>query len=154
MFGGPFGPSAKKDNKYSQLGHGNTTDKHSQNNTPFKKHSTNISWMSWIHFFAKNSQNQIFATGKNNYGQLRTEDIQSLSIPKKMNSQYFTIWGSNQHTTNSWNRTASESTMNWNEEEMKKLEMIQSRIKQVKLNLASNNNNKIKQEFPQNSFES
>ena len=40
------------------------------------------------------------------------------------------------------------------EEEMKKLEMIQSRIKQIKLNLSRNNNNKIKQEFPQNSFES
>ena len=37
---------------------------------------------------------------------------------------------------------------------MKKIEMIQSKIKQVKLNLQSNNNNKIKQEFPQNSFES
>ena len=41
----------------------------------------------------------------------------------------------------------------WKEEEMKKIERIQSKIKQVKLNL-SRNNNKIKQEFPQNSFES
>ena len=32
--------------------------------------------------------------------------------------------------------------------------MIRSKIKQVKLNLSSNKNNKIKQEFPQNSFES
>ena len=38
------------------------------------------------------------------------------------------------------------------EEEMKKIEKIQSKVKQVKLNLSCNN--KIKQEFPQNSFES
>ena len=45
-------------------------------------------------------------------------------------------------------------TMNWKEEEIKKLEMMQPKIKQVKLNLQTNNNNKSKQEFPQNSFES
>ena len=39
-------------------------------------------------------------------------------------------------------------------EDMKKIGKIQSKIKQVKLNLSSNDNNKIKQEFPQNSFES
>ena len=44
------------------------------------------------HFFAKNSRNQIFVTGKNNYGQLGTGDTQSLSIPKEINSQYSTIW--------------------------------------------------------------
>ena len=42
--------------------------------------------------------------------------------------------------------------MKWKEEEIKKIEMIQSKIEQVKLSLACNN--KIKQEFPQNSFES
>ena len=45
-------------------------------------------------------------------------------------------------------------TMNWKEEEINTLEMIQSKIQSVKENLKSNNNNKIKQEFPQNSFES
>ena len=104
-------------------------------------------------FFAKNSQNQIFATGKNSKGQLGTGDTQSLSTPKEINSQYSTMWGSNQHITNEWNRMASE-IMNWNEEETKKIEVIQSKIEQVKLNLATNNNNKIKQEFPQNSFAS
>ena len=102
---------------------------------------------------AKNSQNQIFVTGKNSYGQLGTGNTQSISIPKEINSQYFTIWGSNQHITNQW--MASETTttmMNWKEEEMKKIEKIQSKIKQVKRNLLCNN--KIKQEFPQNSFES
>ena len=43
--------------------------------------------------------------------------------------------------------------MKLKEEEMKKIEIIQSKIKQVKLNL-SYNNNKIKQEFPPKSFES
>ena len=105
------------------------------------------------HFIAKNSQKQIFVTGYNNCGQLGTRDTQSLSIPKKINSQYFSIWRNNQNIKNTWNRMASE-TMNWNEEETKKIEKIQSKIKQVKLNLSCNNNNKIKQEFPQNSFES
>ena len=49
---------------------------------------------------------------------------------------------------------ATITILNWKEEEMKKMEKIQSKIKQVKLNLQSNSNNKIKQEFPQNSFES
>ena len=44
--------------------------------------------------------------------------------------------------------------MKWKEEETKKIQVIQSKIKQVKLNLSWNNNNKIKQEFPKNSFES
>ena len=50
--------------------------------------------------------------------------------------------------------TATTSMMNWKEEEMKKIEKIQSKIKRVKLILTTNKNNKIKQEFPQNSFES
>ena len=44
------------------------------------------------HFFAKSSQNQIFATGSNNYGQLGTGDNQPVSIPKEINSQYSIIW--------------------------------------------------------------
>ena len=44
------------------------------------------------HFFAKNSQNQIFVTGYNRNGQLGTGDNQSVSIPKEINSQYSTIW--------------------------------------------------------------
>ena len=44
------------------------------------------------HFFAKNSQNQIFVAGNNYKGQLGTGDIQPISIPKEMNSQFSTIW--------------------------------------------------------------
>ena len=45
------------------------------------------------HFLAKNSQNQIFVTGNNYYGQLGTGNGQSASIPEEINSQYSTIWG-------------------------------------------------------------
>ena len=44
------------------------------------------------HVIAKNSQNQIFVTGNNSFGQLGTGDTQSLLIPKEINSQYSTIW--------------------------------------------------------------
>ena len=44
------------------------------------------------HFFAKNSQKQIFATGKNSNGQLGTGDTQKVSIFKEINSKYSTIW--------------------------------------------------------------
>ena len=144
------------DNEVGQLGHDTT---HEIINTPtiiptLKDIQQISSGGHGSHFFAKNAQNQIYAIGFNLYGQLGTGDTQSVSIPIEINSQYFTIWGSNQHITNAWNRMASETTMNWNKEEIKKLEMIHSKIEQVKLNLACNNNNKIKQEFPQNSFES
>ena len=143
-------------NNEGQLGHGDKTIKIVPKIIPTLKDIQQISHGSCgYHFFAKNSQNQIFVTGNNSNGQLGTGDTQSHSIPKEMNSQYSKIWGStNQHITNEWNRMASETTMIWNEEETKKIEKIQSKIEQVKLNLQSNNNNKIKQEFPQNSFES
>ena len=108
-----------------------------------------------FHFIAKNSQNQIFATGRNDFGQLGTGDTHSVSILKEINSQYstnFPIRESNQHIKR--NRMCSKPTINSKEEEMKQIKMIQSKVKQVKLNLQSNNNNKIKQEFPPNSFES
>ena len=44
------------------------------------------------HFLAKNSQNQIFATGNNDYGQLGTGDTRAVSTPKEINSQYSAIW--------------------------------------------------------------
>ena len=49
-------------------------------------------------FFAKNSQNQIFVTGNNDYGQLGTGDTQSFSIPTKINAQYCNIWRDEFHT--------------------------------------------------------
>ena len=44
------------------------------------------------HFLAKNSQNQIFVAGRNDYGQLGTGDTESVPIFKEINSQYSTIW--------------------------------------------------------------
>ena len=44
------------------------------------------------HFFAKNSQNQIFAAGNNYKGQLGTGDDQSVFIPKEIDPQYSTFW--------------------------------------------------------------
>ena len=144
-------------NSFGQLGHGDTTNINTPKIINTLKDIQQISYGSFgDHFIAKNSQNQIFAAGNNYYGQLGTGDTQSLSIPKEINPQYFTIWGSNQPITNQWKSIIfSETTkamMNWKGKEMEKIEMIQSKIKQVKLNLQSNNNNKIKQEFPQNSF--
>ena len=141
-------------NGNGQLGHGNITNINTPKMISTLKDIQQISFGSCgYHFFAKNSQNQIFVTGNNSYGQLGTGDNQSASIPKKMDPQYFAIWGSNQYITNAWNRMASETTMNWNEEETKKIEMLQSKINQMKLVLQSSNN-KFKQEFPQNSFQS
>ena len=44
------------------------------------------------HFIAKNSQNQIFVSGDNYYGQLGTGTHQSFLIPREMDPQYSTIW--------------------------------------------------------------
>ena len=143
-------------NDSGQLGHGDKTNINTPKVIKTLKNIQQILYgSSGFHFLAKNSQNQIFVTGYNDCGQLGTGDAQSVSIHKEIDPQYFPIWGSNQHIiTTAWDRMCSESTMNWKEEETKKIEVIQSKFKQVKLNLQSNNNNKIKQKFPQNSFES
>ena len=80
-------------NSYGQLGHGDTIHKNEPKIINTLKDIQQISYgSSGQHFFAKNSQNQIFATGNNNCGQLGTGDTQSVSIPKEINSQYSTIW--------------------------------------------------------------
>ena len=146
-------------NGYGQLGHGDKA------NIPTKieclKNITQTAQGSCgYHFLAKDSQNKIFVMGRNYERQLGTGDNQSLSSPQEIDFQYFSIWGNSQtwgnhqKTTNGWKHMCSEETMNWNEKEMKKLEILQPKINQVKFDLQSNNNNKIKQEFPPNSFES
>ena len=80
-------------NNFGQLAHGDETHKNIPKVINTLKDIQQISYGSCgEHFFAKSSQNQIFATGSNNYGQLGTGDTQSLSIPKELNSQYSTIW--------------------------------------------------------------
>ena len=88
-------------NHEGQLGYDDETDEYL--NTPkiinTLKDIKQISYGSTgTHFLAKNSQNQIFATGYNCYGQLGTGDTQSVSIPKEINSQYSTIWKDEFHT--------------------------------------------------------
>ena len=80
-------------NRQGQLGHGNCTDINAPKIVNTLKDIQQISYgSSGLHFFAKNSQNQIFVSGRNNHGQLGTGDTQSISTPKEINSQYSTIW--------------------------------------------------------------
>ena len=142
-------------NDFGQLGYGDETHIDVPKIINTLKNIQQISYgCCGHHFLAKSSQNQIFITGDNYWGQLGTGNTQSVSTPKEINSQYFTIWGSNDYIWKGRMFLEITTTMKWKEEERKIIEMIQSKIKQVKINLQSNNNNKIKQEFPQNSFES
>ena len=81
-------------NGFGQLGHG--ADKTNINAPKIINTLKDIQQISYgsngFHFIAKNSQNQIFASGRNHCGQLGTGDNQSVSIPKEINSQYSTIW--------------------------------------------------------------
>ena len=86
-------------NNVGQLGHGDKTDKNVPKVINNLEDIQQISYESCRrHFFAKNSQNQIFATGSNSCGQLGTGDTQSLSILKEINSQYSTIWKDEFHS--------------------------------------------------------
>ena len=82
-------------NEENQLGRGNIKD--GNGNAPkIVSAIKDIQQISYgccgEHFFAKNSQNQIFVSGKNYHGQLGTGDTRSISTPKEINSQYSTIW--------------------------------------------------------------
>ena len=80
-------------NDEGQLGHGNKINKYTPELINTLKDIQQISYGTCgEHFLAKNSQNQIFATGRNKCGQLGTGDTESVSIPKEINSQYSTIW--------------------------------------------------------------
>ena len=80
-------------NDYGQLGHGDKANKSIPEIINTVKDIQQISYGSCgRHFLAKNSQNQIFATGNNFYGQLGTGDRQSISILQEIDSQYSTIW--------------------------------------------------------------
>ena len=80
-------------NYYGQLGTGNNTQLNSPKVINTLKDIQQISCGRGLHFLAKNSQNQIFATGYNSKGQLGTGDTQSILILKEINSQYSSIWG-------------------------------------------------------------
>ena len=79
-------------NGEGQLGHRDKINKNTPEIIKTLKDIQQISHGSTgYHFFAKNSQNQIFVTGRNNFGQLGTGDTESLSIPKAIKSQC-SIW--------------------------------------------------------------
>ena len=86
-------------NGFGQLGHGDRTHRNSPQIVNTLKHIQQISYgCCGQHFFAKNSQNQIFVIGYNSCGQLGTGDVLPVSTPKEMNSQYSTIWGDEFYT--------------------------------------------------------
>ena len=81
------------DNKAGQLGHGCKTNINVPKIINTLKDIQQISYGSCgFHFLAKNSQNQIFVTGDNYFGQLGTGDKESVLIFKEINSQYSNIW--------------------------------------------------------------
>ena len=85
-------------NNFGQLGHGNKTNM----NTP-KVVNTLIdiqkisNGSNGRHFLAKNSQNQIYVSGNNYYGQLGTGDTIPISTPRE-NLLYSNIWGDELYT--------------------------------------------------------
>ena len=82
-----------------QLGHGNKTHIDTPKVINTLKDIQQISYgCCGEHFFAKNLQKQIFASGRNSYGQLGTGDTQSVSIPIEINLHYSTIWRDEFHT--------------------------------------------------------
>ena len=86
-------------NDCGQLGHGKNSNRNTPKVIKTLKDIQQISYGSHgYHFVAKNSQNQIFVTGKNNYGQLGTGNTEPVSIPKEINPQYSTIWRDEFHT--------------------------------------------------------
>ena len=83
-------------NNHGQLGHGDTTHKNIPQIVNTLKDIQQISYgCCGQHFLAKNSQNQIFVTGKNFSGQLGIGDMKLdllILIPKELDSEYSTIW--------------------------------------------------------------
>ena len=80
-------------NDAGQLGHGDKTHKNTPKIINTLKDIQQISYgCCGSHFFAKNSQDQIFAIGNNYYGQLGTGDTRTTPIFKEINLQYSTIW--------------------------------------------------------------
>ena len=87
------------DNDDGQLGHGDYANINTPKMVNTLKDIQQISYGSCgSHFMVKNSQNQIFVSGRNNFGQLGTGASKSVSIPKEVNSQYSNIWRDEFHT--------------------------------------------------------
>ena len=79
-------------NSAGQLGQGDRINKNAPKVINTLKDICQISYgITGFHFFAKNSKNQIFASGKH-FGQLGTGITQPILIPQEIDSQYSTIW--------------------------------------------------------------
>ena len=86
-------------NDYGKLGRGDTMEFNTPKIINTLKDIQQISYgCCGNHFLARNSQNQIFGTGYNYYGQLGTRHTQSEPIPKEMDSQFSSIWRDEFHT--------------------------------------------------------
>ena len=81
-------------NEHGQLGHGDKILRSVPCKIPSLKNIKQISYsFSGDHFLAKDSQNKIFAMGRNKDGQLGTQNTTPVSYPEELNSEYFPIWG-------------------------------------------------------------
>ena len=81
------------DNGFGELGHGDKIDRNVPKRIESLKNIQQISNGSFgYHFLAKDSQNKIFVTGNNCYGQLGTGNTQSCSIPIEIDSHDYQIW--------------------------------------------------------------
>ena len=86
-------------NDFNLLGHSDEKNLNAPKEVSTLKDIQQISYgNNGNHFFAKNSQNQIFVTGYNGFGQLGTGDTESVSILKEINSQYSNIWRDEFHS--------------------------------------------------------
>ena len=142
-------------NDQNQLGHGDKTNYNIPSKISSIKSITLISQGACAsHFIAKNSHNKIFVVGNNTYGQLGTGNKEINVNPIELHSDYCNILGHSNsiNNLNDWEYTSSK--LNWNKGELDKLQMLQSKIMQVKTNLVRNNDCTKKQEFPTCSFES
>ena len=82
-------------NEKGQLGHGDLIPRTVPTKIESLRDIQQVSLGSFgsTHFLAKDSQNKIFATGNNAYGQLGLDAIsEDILIPKEINSKYFAIW--------------------------------------------------------------
>ena len=82
------------DNNHGQLGHGDILERQIPIKIESLKDIQQISYGTCgKNFLAKDSQNTIFVSGYNVYGQLGNKKPVVITTPKEINSEYFSIWG-------------------------------------------------------------